>query len=572
MRFAYIDSQGNEVTIPSVEALGLRIELGAIGPDTELYDGQADRWGPASSHEIFHTLSRAMGTESHTVSPHVAPTFGAPEGDLASEEHGAPGEVTKPPPEAEPVSDLADELEAPSGEVPPVGEPSAPEETTPEEDVAPTEAEFVFDLTDEFQAPSGEEPPVGETSSPDDDRSAETEPRVTADDDLSLDLTLVDMGIPAGGDEGDAPPEASTQSSAEPPAASEDIVDFSASLDLSGGLDLEPPLSELTPEATPFWAGEDQEPPHGDAMVFGSGAPKPPEGGDRDAGAPSSTTPPRRYRERPTPRNRPSPPRPVKRRSSPGLIVGIVVVAIVGGGGWLGWRWYQGRGTSGPEGAATAASRGVSIPEIPAALLPRMRDLGDAALAATVGRMHAMADTLHLSAAPDSDWLAGVYMANASRYGDVHDYWMGLKGLVDSLRAEDAHLFHDEYRKQLEAASLAGDTARILLERADSGFLATRGDREEAYSLMDNLVTAALDLHQFLTENESEIEYDPAAGGMSRDPVLEAVPKTKELGKEMWSRVDRITAALDALGTLDKVTTGRLTAVLFDRIRRAGFE
>lgn len=43
MRFAYIDSQGNEVSIPSVDALALRIELGAIGPHTELYDAQADR-------------------------------------------------------------------------------------------------------------------------------------------------------------------------------------------------------------------------------------------------------------------------------------------------------------------------------------------------------------------------------------------------------------------------------------------------------------------------------------------------------------------------------------------------
>jgi hypothetical protein len=85
-------------------------------------------------------------------------------------------------------------------------------------------------------------------------------------------------------------------------------------------------------------------------------------------------------------------------------------------------------------------------------------------------------------------------------------------------------------------------------------------------------VTAALDLHQFLIDNESEIAYDPAAGGVSRDPVLEAVPRTRELGTEMWSRVDRITEALDALGALDRVTTERLTAALFDRIRRAGFE
>ncbi len=62
MRFAYIDSNGNEVPIPSVDALSLRIELGAISEDTELYDAQADLWGPAHTHEIFHTLSRTSGT------------------------------------------------------------------------------------------------------------------------------------------------------------------------------------------------------------------------------------------------------------------------------------------------------------------------------------------------------------------------------------------------------------------------------------------------------------------------------------------------------------------------------
>jgi hypothetical protein len=36
MRFAYMDSQGNEVPIPSIDALALRIELGAISADTEL--------------------------------------------------------------------------------------------------------------------------------------------------------------------------------------------------------------------------------------------------------------------------------------------------------------------------------------------------------------------------------------------------------------------------------------------------------------------------------------------------------------------------------------------------------
>jgi hypothetical protein len=69
MRFAYMDSQGNEVTIPSVDALALRIELGAISADTELYDAQADRWGPAHTHDIFHTLSRDAEEEGFVAPP-----------------------------------------------------------------------------------------------------------------------------------------------------------------------------------------------------------------------------------------------------------------------------------------------------------------------------------------------------------------------------------------------------------------------------------------------------------------------------------------------------------------------
>jgi len=89
---------------------------------------------------------------------------------------------------------------------------------------------------------------------------------------------------------------------------------------------------------------------------------------------------------------------------------------------------------------------------------------------------------------------------------------------------------------------------------------------------MDDLVNAALDLHEFLVRNEADIEYAPAAGGVSRDPVLEAVPVTKALGDQMWDMVDRITEAMDALGSLDRVTTDRLVSVLLDRIREAGFK
>ena len=94
MRFAYIDSNGNEVPIPSVDALALRIELGAISENTELYDAQADQWGPAHTHEIFHTLSRDVdGGDDGFVAP--PPPVPAP--PVGSAPVGSPPVGSAPP-------------------------------------------------------------------------------------------------------------------------------------------------------------------------------------------------------------------------------------------------------------------------------------------------------------------------------------------------------------------------------------------------------------------------------------------------------------------------------------------
>jgi hypothetical protein len=213
----------------------------------------------------------------------------------------------------------------------------------------------------------------------------------------------------------------------------------------------------------------------------------------------------------------------------------------------------------------------VTIPDIPQELEPRMRQLGDEALDGMVAAMHAVPGEMRLQNEPRNDWLSGSYLADASRFPDIEAYWTGIESFVDRVRDTDTRVFHDQYVARLDRAGIAGDTAALLLARADSGFLATRAGRFEAYAEMDDLVNAALDLHQFLLRNEAAIEYAPAAGGYSRDPVLEAVPATKALGDEMWGMVDRITEALDALGSLDKVTTDRLAGVLLDRVREAGF-
>lgn len=564
MRFAYIDSQGNEVSIPSVDALALRIELGAIGPDTQLYDAQADRWGPAESHEIFHTLSRDLTGDGSFVAP--------------------------PPPMAPPPSV---EQPAPPPAAPPAGGTDKPVfdfsmpislEGDDEDEPAPAKAD---DLPD-----------FGALSLVDDDDEEEEEaapppPPAPVTDQSPMHFALVDEP-----EVGFAPPPAKAP---EPPAEDEPpTFDFGGGLDLApepgepeapqpggmdfghggfgGGMEMETPMSEFTADAPPSWMDQQDGPGAGRAPLGLEPEPEDPprhrrtpavEAAVAAASATEEDGGPRR--ERPEPRNRPSPPRRNKKFSLTPILLGIVGVGVVGGGGYFGWRYLQGRPDTSSTAAAVPALPPVTIPDIPAELLPRMRDMGEAALSETIQELGAMPAAMELPAEPSRDWLAGVYLANASRFRDVQEFWEGMETFLNRVRDVDTQVFHERYQAQIALAGLAPDTAALLLERADSGFLATRDDRREAYVLMEDLIFAALDLHDFLLRNEANIEHDPAGGGMSRDPVLEAVPNSRELGQEMWSRVDRITKALDALGTLDRVTTERLTAVLFDRIRRAGF-
>ncbi|MBM4184718.1 MAG: hypothetical protein FJ207_10990 [Gemmatimonadetes bacterium] len=211
------------------------------------------------------------------------------------------------------------------------------------------------------------------------------------------------------------------------------------------------------------------------------------------------------------------------------------------------------------------------MPAIPAELLPRMRELAEGAIADAIAEVDAATTAADTPLEPDQQWLTGRYLADASQFPGIQAFWSGIGGFVDGVRAGEWQLYHDKMVARASAGGIAADTAAMLVERADSGFVATADGREAAYATMDRLVEAALGLHEFLIANEANIEYRPATSSTA-DPILEAVPNSTALGDQMLDRVDQITEALAEIGSLDRVTRQRLTAGLTTRLQQNGIQ
>lgn len=672
MRFAYIDSQGKEVSIPGADALRLRIELGAIGDETMFYDGSADRWAPAGEHEIFRALRRELSERegrgfvvphppatpprqgAPPVRPHppATPSRSAPPADDRDPRAGA-GDLPADAVEgAAPTPELQDPPAAPSpeGRESPPPEPVEPRgaAVTPHDDTAPPPARSqapeppaaapdvpeadggsdgpgdpgagqVWELApnpfaaldgpgpadepgrqfptlesaeadtgDPVAADRREDGGVGSPGAPDDPAP----PGGGGDWDLGIALTLddgmneVDEGAedtadgpaPDGGDGSGS--EAGSQGWGRGDEGGGDVGDGALGLP-DAGLELEPTLSDVDSDVVPPWMRADRDPPPDpDAAPAWTRHRDEPEPDDDEF--PDREEVRRRLEARrpeasaeraPPPAGPPVPPgptrsagpqrRPVPRRAaSPGLLAGVgaLIVAAVAAG-WFGLRALSGGGGDAPVEEA------VEIPDIPPGLEPRLRTLAARATERMAQSLAALPARRAIAPEPDPDWLGGRYMANASQYPGIATYWEGVAEWVDAMRAQEADFFASAFADEVRAERLTADDAALILERGRAGFRAAARDRRLVYDQFRQVATAALALHAFLLENEADIDFEPAVGGLSRDPVLEAVPASPELGEEMWNRVGDITDALDALGLLDRVTTERLSEVFFEKLR-----
>lgn len=586
MRFAYIDSNGNEVPIPSVDALALRIELGAITESTQLYDAQADEWGPAHTHEIFHTLSRDAGDDDGFIAPPpvAPPQAGAPE----AQEAGA-GTV----PEAPEQPDAGAEAEEAETVAPgPEAEAAAEDE---EEDGS-------FGLTLAEPAPSDDE--ATEDDATDSGESAAEEPEedsppavLSASDDLPLlDLETpsdeevedpMDLTPPTGSDEetggafdfGGMDGELEVEEAFEAPSKPMDLESGDETGDLGGGmdletapefdtggfegadedaLDLETPMSQFSPDEPPSWMDE-SEADEGNVLDFSAAGSASDAGGEDEAG---EEVP---LRDRRTPRTRPSPPKFRKERNLAVPIIGIVLLLAVGIGGYVAWPIVNDR----LSGSGDAEDPAVVIPTLAPDLVPVMREASSSAFASIFETARTEWAASSPVQEPPSDWLAGVYLARAGDYENVELFWSGMGDFVERVRGIELSTFDAALAAELQSRGLSEADAAAIRERADSGFVAAAPQRAQVFDRFQRLIDAALDLHTFLVANEQSIEYAPAAA-VTTDPVLEVNPASEEIRAAMEDLLDQVTQSLSQLEYRDRVSATGLRGMILSRIQEQG--
>jgi hypothetical protein len=551
MRFAYIDSNGNEVPIPSVDALALRIELGAISEETQLYDAHADQWGPAHTHEIFHSLSRSTGGDSGFVAPPpVAPPPSTEPSSVAEQPAATESPSTDHDdgtPEPEPSSgDVEEDPDTSFGLT--LAESGGPAVTPPgADDMGLTPGDAFFGPTDELPI-LGEAPDGPGTFDFGMDGALEVEEAFTAD----ASPPGLGPGSPTereGGDTGDAGGGMELETMAHFGAGTDD-------LDQDSSLDLEAPLSTSPPEVAPAWMDHEDEAIPGGVMDFSSVG----SAGDEDT---DEDVP---HRERRTPRNKPSPPKLKRRRNLAGPIIGVVALLAVGLGGYVAW----------PVLSATLTTRGapegppVTIPEIPEALQPRMRSLAESAFAAIYADVRRDWVTSNPVQAPPREWLAGIYLANASDFEEVEEFWDGMAEYLTAVRTVDLATFDAAYAAQAALQGVTGNDEALMRERADSGFVAAAGARHQAYVTVQTLIEAAIRLHRFLVANEAQIEYVPAST-VTTNPVLEA-DAPPAIRDAMDDLIDEVTRALGALEYREQVTANGLWSAVLADIQEVGIQ
>ena len=119
---------------------------------------------------------------------------------------------------------------------------------------------------------------------------------------------------------------------------------------------------------------------------------------------------------------------------------------------------------------------------------------------------------------------------------------------------------------------MSASQSELLVAEGIARFDRVRGRRLRVYAQAEGIAAAAIELHDLLVEHEEEILYEPfTVSGVSRDPVIEAVPTNRPLAEMMWNLIDRVTRGLQDMDAIMGVSTTGFIEAVFRGLRSAGW-
>ncbi len=225
-----------------------------------------------------------------------------------------------------------------------------------------------------------------------------------------------------------------------------------------------------------------------------------------------------------------------------------------------------------PTGAAGAAGAGSASEAPPPGPPPELvAEVTGAAAGDLAVALLDLQAALEVPERPPEIWLEGAYFADAGAYPGVARYWEGFGRSISVVRSLEGRLFRGSVTRHVERAELGPGASDALEARVLERFAAAAEKRAVLYDDLEALAEEALALHALLVENSDAIDHAPfTPGGVSRDPVLEAVPDDPELAEALWGRLDRIFEILERLQGVGPVSTPRLTEALMEGILPPG--
>ena len=550
-----MDEQGRQVHVASVDDLARHIRQGEVDDDTELYDALEDRWAPAREHPLYTSTRDEAPGPAGGAPGRSAPGSAMPGPPGASGQGPAPSMFSSGPPSQSPSA-------------PPAGAPPSPSGGATAEDEAALNRDWSSALKDEFLGAVPGPRPAGmgpaQTPPPASGGGAggadALEPTSFTHDILSNRDLDDARGAPAPQGDMETVDGASNVFSGfdevvVPPAPPEGSIFDNPTRDEGRGMEFEEfmPSPQAAPSAPPP-AG-----PAGPAQTVD-------DGGDEDffliedssLGGEAPPEPAKKKR-----RSRGTGKRMLKAvvgLASFALLMSVAVPRLVR----IGAAFMETKST---EEVPVQPGDALSDQLKTEAFFLAARAQEDA-----FASLDSIRRNLGVESAPPSSWMEGIYFAHASRYPAAQSYWERYGSYMRYGQRELPSLFEAAFRRQVAASAIVPSAQEDVVEMVLADFEARTPSMTQAFEDLIGLADASLELHSFLVLKEDEIEYTPfTQSGVSRDPIVEAVPATEQTRVDFWNRLEQVTDRLEALDALNRVTTARLQESLIGRLREAGY-